>query len=493
VPCRGVSETNCLFMTLSFAISKHIRRVSLFQLRTIDRLRRRKLLFSSFLQSLKLKPGFSRSWFTATRTWSFRLRRARAKRSSWSWQSYVFWSLAVTIRDSRLTSRSFIVRRPSICILCLLVWNSNVAFNAITVAPLKALCSEKFKEWSGKFERSLKLKCIELTGDTDQDEENVFHLVQNANIICTTPVSRVSFLDSSWHGSICVLLKEKWDIVTRKWKNSRAIIDSIKLFLIDEIHVLGESSRGAVIEAVISRMKTFASKRQRGQSTGQDQSTSIRFVAISATIPNIEDVWTSSTFLSYFFSLFDFFFFKFANWLGDASSAKAALYYKMNEKFRPVKLDKFVLGYYCSPKMSDYCFDLSLSYKLAQVVDTYSDSKPTLIVSIWLFLLDLRPCWMLNVESSFAQHGKALKKLPKYSPKPTFTSKAESTRTHWSMQVRGSTIRRSSSSFKCTALDITTLAWTRPIGIWSSLFFSAENYSSYVRTFSTITSWHLVF
>lgn len=74
--------------------------------------------------------------------------------------------------------------------------------------------------------------------------------------------------------------------MTRKWKNSRAIIDNIKLFLIDEIHVLGESSRGAVIEAVISRMKTFASKRQRGHSTNPP----IRFVAISATIPNIEDV-----------------------------------------------------------------------------------------------------------------------------------------------------------------------------------------------------------
>ncbi len=81
--------------------------------------------------------------------------------------------------------------------------------------------------------------------------------------------------------SVGFVLKEKWDIVTRKWKNSRAIIDSIKLFLIDEIHVLGESSRGAVIEAVISRMKTFASKSQ----------SPIRFVAISATIPNIEDVF----------------------------------------------------------------------------------------------------------------------------------------------------------------------------------------------------------
>jgi len=85
------------------------------------------------------------------------------------------------------------------------------------------------------------------------------------------------------------VLKEKWDIVTRKWKNSRAIIDNIKLFLIDEIHVLGESSRGAVIEAVISRMKTFALKRQKGHSNDLVESP-IRFVAISATIPNIEDV-----------------------------------------------------------------------------------------------------------------------------------------------------------------------------------------------------------
>ncbi len=54
--------------------------------------------------------------------------------------------------------------------------------------------------------------------------------------------------------------------------------------------------------------------------------------------------------------------------------------YKLNETFRPVKLTKLVLGYYCSPKTSDYCFDLSLNYKLAEVIKNYSDSKPTLIV-----------------------------------------------------------------------------------------------------------------
>ena len=57
------------------------------------------------------------------------------------------------------------------------------------VAPLKALCTEKFSEWSEKFEKDFNLKCIELTGDTDNDDENDWSYIENANIICTTPVS----------------------------------------------------------------------------------------------------------------------------------------------------------------------------------------------------------------------------------------------------------------------------------------------------------------
>jgi ATP-dependent DNA helicase HFM1/MER3 len=56
------------------------------------------------------------------------------------------------------------------------------------VAPLKALCTEKFNEWSEKFEKLHSLKCIELTGDTDHANENDFEYVQNSNIIFTTPV-----------------------------------------------------------------------------------------------------------------------------------------------------------------------------------------------------------------------------------------------------------------------------------------------------------------
>ena len=54
------------------------------------------------------------------------------------------------------------------------------------MAPLKALCNEKYNEWAKKFSQH-NLKCVELTGDTDSFDE--VNSINNANIICTTPVS----------------------------------------------------------------------------------------------------------------------------------------------------------------------------------------------------------------------------------------------------------------------------------------------------------------
>ena len=56
------------------------------------------------------------------------------------------------------------------------------------VAPLKALCNEKFNDWSQKFSQ-FNLNCIELTGDEDSSLED-FKSIKNSNIICTTPVSK---------------------------------------------------------------------------------------------------------------------------------------------------------------------------------------------------------------------------------------------------------------------------------------------------------------
>lgn len=54
------------------------------------------------------------------------------------------------------------------------------------VAPIKALCSERYDEWQEKF-GPLGLKCCELTGDSQLDD---YFELQNANIVLTTPVSQ---------------------------------------------------------------------------------------------------------------------------------------------------------------------------------------------------------------------------------------------------------------------------------------------------------------
>ena len=49
---------------------------------------------------------------------------------------------------------------------------------------------------------------------------------------------------------------EKWDSITRRWRDHNALVKKIKLFMIDEVHLLNDGSRGHTLEAVVSRMKT---------------------------------------------------------------------------------------------------------------------------------------------------------------------------------------------------------------------------------------------
>lgn len=176
-------------------------------------------------------------------------------------------------------------------------------FKIVYQAPTKALCSERCRDWQAKF-ASLDLQCAELTGDTDA---NQMRNVQAANIIITTP--------------------EKWDSITRRWKDHVKLMRLVKLFLIDEVHILKES-RGATLEAGVSRMK----------STGS----SVRFVALSATVPNSEDV---------------------AIWLGkDAIHPYLPAHREVfGEEFRPVRLQKIVYGY--PNRSNDFVFDAVLESK----------------------------------------------------------------------------------------------------------------------------------
>ncbi|KAG4443821.1 hypothetical protein IFR05_000721 [Cadophora sp. M221] len=192
-------------------------------------------------------------------------------------------------------------------------------FKIVYQAPTKSLCSERVRDWGAKFSH-LNLSCAELTGDTSQAEMT---RVRNASIIVTTP--------------------EKWDSITRKWSDHQKLVQMVKLFLIDEVHIL-KDTRGATLEAVVSRMKTMGAN--------------VRFVALSATVPNSEDI---------------------ALWLGrDHTNHQIPAHReKFGEDFRPVKLQKYVHGY--DGSSNDFAFEKMLDGKLPALLRQYSQKKPIMV------------------------------------------------------------------------------------------------------------------
>ncbi|KAF3930892.1 hypothetical protein ABW19_dt0205545 [Dactylella cylindrospora] len=192
-------------------------------------------------------------------------------------------------------------------------------FKIIYQAPTKALCAERKRDWEKKF-TPLGLKCTELTGDT---QFNQLAEVKSGDVIVTTP--------------------EKWDSVTRRWTDHQKLLGLVRLFLIDEVHILKEA-RGATLEAVISRMKSIGSR--------------VRFVALSATVPNSGDI---------------------ASWLGkDCENSKSPAHEeRLGEEFRPVKLEKVVYGY--PTNSNDFIFDKYLDQKLYEVIQKHSQRKPVMV------------------------------------------------------------------------------------------------------------------
>ncbi|XP_059449049.1 DExH-box ATP-dependent RNA helicase DExH17 isoform X2 [Corylus avellana] len=134
---------------------------------------------------------------------------------------------------------------------------------AIYIAPSKALVQEKLRDWNEKF-GSWGINCLELTSD---NEFYNMRNIQDADIIVTTP--------------------EKFDAVTRyRIKDGGlSFFGDIALLLIDEVHLLNDP-RGATLEAIVSRIKMLARyPEMRSSALGH-----VRFIAVSATIPNIEDL-----------------------------------------------------------------------------------------------------------------------------------------------------------------------------------------------------------
>lgn len=195
---------------------------------------------------------------------------------------------------------------------------------AVYLAPTKALCSERTRDWSTRF-GSVGCGVTELTGDSVHG----LQVARKSRLIVTTP--------------------EKWDSLTRRWDEHSGILSTISLLLIDEVHILNESQRGARLEVVVTRTRT------RGNH--------VRFVAVSATVPNLADV---------------------AAWIGPNLHAprpgplpQSAEIFQFDDSYRPCPLQKHVYGY---PKAKDeFAFQAYLNHKLAELIETHAAGRPCLV------------------------------------------------------------------------------------------------------------------
>ena len=211
-----------------------------------------------------------------------------------------------------------------------LIAQSRFQSKVIYIAPYKALCQQIVRSWKEKF-APFGLKCYELTGDSDLAS---FPQISGNDIILTTP--------------------EKWDSVTRHWKEHSAFVEKLALVLIDEIHLLG-SNRGASLEAVVSRMQAASvSAREKACCDVQEMPplAQLRILALSATIPNVDDI---------------------AAWLQVPPMGLLVF----GSEYRPVAVDVKVCGF---PRArNDFIFDRNLNYKLCDLIAQYAQGRPTLV------------------------------------------------------------------------------------------------------------------
>lgn len=125
----------------------------------------------------------------------------------------------------------------------------------VYLAPLRALASEKYEEFKEIFEsmkrtgsRS-KFRVFISTGDYDSSGESL------------------------GGGDVIILTNERFDSILR---HNASWIDSVSLFIADEVHLVGDSHRGPTLEMILAKAMKFVSSAQ--------------ILALSATISNSKDL-----------------------------------------------------------------------------------------------------------------------------------------------------------------------------------------------------------
>ena len=168
------------------------------------------------------------------------------------------------IKAGLLEGKSILVSAPTAsgktltATLAMINYLSKNKGKIIYLSPLRALASEKYLEFKKleKVDLGKKIKVGISTGDFENIEKNL----EKNNVL--------------------ILTNEKMDSIIR---HSAEWIDEIGLVIVDEIHLIGDETRGPTLEMVLTKLKLLASKPQ--------------IVGLSATITNSDEIadWLDCT------------------------------------------------------------------------------------------------------------------------------------------------------------------------------------------------------
>ncbi|XP_010788399.1 U5 small nuclear ribonucleoprotein 200 kDa helicase [Notothenia coriiceps] len=191
----------------------------------------------------------------------------------------------------------------------------NAEGRCVYITPMEALAEQVFIDWHQKFQDILNKKVVLLTGETSTD----LKLLGKGDIIVSTP--------------------DKWDILSRRWKQ-RKNVQNVSLFIVDETHLIG-GENGPVLEVICSRMRYISSQIERP----------IRIVALSSSLSNAKDV---------------------AHWLGCNTTAT----FNFHPNVRPVPLELHIQGFNVSHTQTRL---LSMAKPVYHAIMKHSPSKPAVV------------------------------------------------------------------------------------------------------------------
>ncbi len=171
---------------------------------------------------------------------------------------------ADSVKSGLLDGKSILVSAPTasgktlIAMLAIMSYLSNNKGKVVYLSPLRALASEKFTEFKKLEKVALgnKVKVAISTGDFEKIEKNL----ENSNLL--------------------ILTNEKMDSIIR---HNAEWVDEIGLVISDEVHLIGDESRGPTLEMILTQLKLLETKPQ--------------IVGLSATITNSDEIadWLECT------------------------------------------------------------------------------------------------------------------------------------------------------------------------------------------------------